>query len=305
MSVPDPATTNWVPLQGRPSGAAYFGQYQASGHTYYDGDCVIGSDGILYMCVTDGTTTPPVAWPGASAPQGVAGPQGPAGVGIPSPVVNGSWIKGVSGAAVWTPLTQDQLPTNLGATEPALPGSDYNQATAAGWYVGTPTDANRPPSNMYAHVQVFQFGGPQYKQIAHRYDSLDRWERLYIGGVGWTIWNQTQFTPDRNWISIASNPGYVNGFVDYGVPYGPAMYRKLASGLVIFKGLISAPGPGLAFTMPAGYRILTGSTNYIFHAASSANLATETWRIDGNGAMVYSNASAWVSVAGIQYYAES
>lgn len=109
MSVPNPSTTDWVPLQGK-AGAAYFGQYQASGHTYYDGDCVIGSDGILYMCVTDGTTTPPVAWPGAPAPQGVAGPQGPQGVGIPMPVVNGSWIKGVGGAAVWTPLSFSEIP---------------------------------------------------------------------------------------------------------------------------------------------------------------------------------------------------
>ena len=255
------------------------------------------------MCVTDGTTTAPIAWPGAAAPQGVAGPQGPAGVGIPSPVVNGSWIKGVSGAAVWTPIVQGDLPATLQAQALGMPGDDYNQALSAGWYFGSPSSANRPGA-YWCHVQVFQFGGPQYKQVAQRYDALDVWERFYIGGSGWFPWYQTQFAPS-GWINVASNPGYVNGFADYGVPYGPAQYRKLSSGLVVYRGLISAPGPGLAFTPPAGYRIQTGSTNPIFHTASSVNLGTETWRIDGNGAMVYSNAAGWVSVSGIHYFAES
>ena len=219
MSVPRPATTNWVPLQGRPSGAAYFGQYQASGHTYYDGDCVIGSDGILYMCVTDGTTTAPIAWPGAAAPQGVAGPQGPAGVGIPSPVVNGSWIKGVSGAAVWTPIVQGDLPANLQAQALGMPGDDYNQALSAGWYFGSPSSANRPGA-YWCHVQVFQFGGPQYKQVAQRYDALDVWDVFTL--VKWLVSVVSDAIAPSGWINVASNPGYVNGFADYGVPYGPA-----------------------------------------------------------------------------------
>lgn len=300
MSVPNPATTDWVPLQGK-IGTTYFGQYQASGHTYYDGDCVIGSDGILYMCVTDGTTTPPAAWPGAAAPQGVAGPQGPAGVGIPSPVVNGSWIKGVSGAAVWTPLTQDQLPTNLGATEPSIPGADYNLATAAGWYVGVPSDANGPPG-MYAHVQVFNFGGPQYKQIAHQYNSLDIWQRLYMSGVGWTIWNQVQFTPDRQWNAVAAL-GYVGGFSDYAAPYGPCEYRKTANNMVICRGLMNCPNPGTAFTFPVGYRPAPGR-NLIWHTANSAQRADETWRSGGAGEMIYQAAASWASLAGLTFYAD-
>jgi hypothetical protein len=41
----------------------YLGDY-ASGPVYNDGDIVIGADGIAYMCVVDGTTTPPEPWPG-------------------------------------------------------------------------------------------------------------------------------------------------------------------------------------------------------------------------------------------------
>lgn len=107
-TIPDPATTEWVPLQGKAS-LAYYGQHQV-GQAYYDGDCVIGTNGVLYMCVKNGTTAAPPAWPGASAPQGPAGPMGPVGTGIPMPVVNGSWIKGVGGAAVWTALAATDVP---------------------------------------------------------------------------------------------------------------------------------------------------------------------------------------------------
>ena len=31
-----------------------------------DGDIVLAADGIAYMCVVDGTTTPPEPWPGAN-----------------------------------------------------------------------------------------------------------------------------------------------------------------------------------------------------------------------------------------------
>lgn len=307
MSVPDPATTNWVPLQGRPSGAAYFGQYQASGHTYYDGDCVIGSDGILYMCVTDGTTTPPVAWPGAPAPQGVAGPQGPQGVGIPMPVVNGSWIKGIGGAAVWSTIAQTDLPSNLSTYGATAPGKDLNNATAAGWY-GVSQDSdqwgptlNRPFS--YGVVQTIGMNAGTIRQIGYQHGLLDLFHRQYSSNT-WRVWVQTYFGPpiDVNWRSVVSD-GYVNGFSDYAAPYGPCQYRKLASGLVVCQGLMNCPGPGLAFTPAPGYRCTPGR-NLIFHTASSAAVATETWRLDGNGSFVYQNGASWSSIAGISYYAD-
>jgi len=114
MSVPDPATTKWVPMQGaRLGGMAYWGSYEAT-RTYYDGDCAIGTDGILYMCTKDGTVgVAPTTWPGRAGPQGAkgdTGAQGIQGVGVPMPVVNGQWIKGVGGAAVWTPLLATEVP---------------------------------------------------------------------------------------------------------------------------------------------------------------------------------------------------
>lgn len=40
----------------------YLGDY-TQGPTYKDGDIVIAEDGLAYMCVKTGTTTPPEAWP--------------------------------------------------------------------------------------------------------------------------------------------------------------------------------------------------------------------------------------------------
>jgi hypothetical protein len=126
-SIPDPVTTKWVPLQGNVAERlAYWGSYSAS-KTYNDGDCAIGSDGILYMCVQNGTVgKAPVKWSGAGAPQGPAGPVGSQGVGIPTPVVNGQWVKGVGGAAVWSAISISDVSNALakptyGTTLPASP----------------------------------------------------------------------------------------------------------------------------------------------------------------------------------------
>lgn len=133
MSVPNPATTEWVPLQGnKAERMAYWGDYSEL-KTYNDGDCAIAADGILYMCVKNGTVgTAPVKWPGVGNPQGPSGVQGPMGIGIPTPVVNGQWIKGVGGAAVWSAITLSDVPNaaakpDYGTALPASPvdGQEY------------------------------------------------------------------------------------------------------------------------------------------------------------------------------------
>lgn len=134
MSVPNPATTQWVPLQGKVP-VTYLGQWQ-SGRTYYDGDAVIGANGVLYLCCVDGTTTAPETWPGAGqvGPQGIQGPQGPQGIGVPAPVVNGQWIKGVGGAAVWSAIAAADV-TGLVAPDTAwhVVGTAGEPAYQNGW----------------------------------------------------------------------------------------------------------------------------------------------------------------------------
>jgi hypothetical protein len=61
----DPSAPEGLSWQIPPSGMNldYLGDF-ASGPAYNDGDIVIGADGVAYMCVVDGTLTPPVPWPG-------------------------------------------------------------------------------------------------------------------------------------------------------------------------------------------------------------------------------------------------
>jgi len=84
----------------------YRGDWAAG--TYYDGDIVVGTDGFPYVCVKDGVTTAPVPFPGANG-------------GIPLPVQNGKWVKGVGGAAVWAAITA--------ADVSGLPGQQLDRVT--------------------------------------------------------------------------------------------------------------------------------------------------------------------------------
>ena len=82
-----------------------------------------GDECLLVLTEEDRTpwaiTTAPVygeGEPGPPGPVGPAGPkgdQGPAGVGVPQPVVNGQWIKGVGGAAVWSAIARADVPLPL------------------------------------------------------------------------------------------------------------------------------------------------------------------------------------------------
>lgn len=73
-------------------GVAYVGAYDPA-HTYHDGDYVVGADGITYQCVKEGTVgVSPTPW---TTPL----------QGIPTPVVNGQWIKGAGGIPVWSAIT--------------------------------------------------------------------------------------------------------------------------------------------------------------------------------------------------------
>jgi len=77
----------------------YLGSY-VGGPVYNDGDIVIGPDNIAYMCVVDGTTTPPEPWPGVGAATAI-GPPGPQGAqGIQGPPGTNAAI--VADATYWT-----------------------------------------------------------------------------------------------------------------------------------------------------------------------------------------------------------
>lgn len=134
---------------------------------------------------------------GPQGPQGVkgdTGAQGPAGSGGVPTVVNGQWLKGVGGAAVWTALAD----ADIGAAAPRLsyqgmplPGDDFNGATANGWYYSLTTSAHSPFPGSYlgVHVVVAANNAAYIRQFAYDYGTTKAWMRSNIGNV-WTAWAQ-------------------------------------------------------------------------------------------------------------------
>ena len=93
MSVPDPATTDWVALWSLTGGVAldYKGSWAAGSYT--DGDVVV-HQGVTYMCVRP-TSAAPVPWPLASgsASYGTSPPA--------NPVDGQIWMLPASDGVVW------------------------------------------------------------------------------------------------------------------------------------------------------------------------------------------------------------
>lgn len=310
MSTPDPATTKWVPLWtlSGPGGTGamgltYKGAYAAG--TYVDGDIVIGSDGIAYLCINPTTTSPipspwpaagPIGQPGPQGPQGPQGVPGPAGSGVPT-VQNGKWLNGSGGAAVWASIGQPDLPQNLGAGCIDLPGLDCNAVAVSGWYWANNTCANIPFAqfNGYLVTYVAAFNNGHRRQIAHLYSSADRYERYCVSGV-WSAWVQTQWT-DPGWVNFPTP--HQNGWVNY-PGYPPARYRRLATGLVILSGLLQSGTNNTIFnSLPSTH----APTDYYRHFGSMGNDAIASVRIATSGTVQLTYpGGGWITIDGVSFF---
>ena len=304
MSVPNPATTDWVPLGGSTVDLRYLGAWAAG--SYVDGDVVMGSDNIAYLCVRP-TTNAPVSWsgisgpvgpPGPQGPQGPAGIQGPAGAGIPT-VQNGKWLNGSGGAAVWASIGQTDLPANIGAGCIDLPSLDCNAVTVTGWYWANNTCVNIPTVqfNGYLFTYVAAWNNGYRRQIAYPYPTLASYERNCSAGA-WSAWVQTQWHP-TGWVNAATP--LLNGWTNYGAPYPPARVQQLASGLVVMSGLLTGLSntSSTAFTLPAppagiGAQFIP---NTYRHMGGWATDALASVRIDTGGNVMLSAPSGLGSLA--------
>jgi hypothetical protein len=274
--------------------------------------------------------------------------QGAPGVpGYPTPVVNGQWLKGVGNAAVWQPIAASDVSGLVTKTQTALAAvnTDVGWAGASapslldevtpsvGGYslrsYGAPAAGNGTRLTLRNNGQPFTVlhattGGSGVPFWLYSYNQPTP---SVVVGIGETIefvydsqypyWLQVTrgvaalVTPDQQWRSISSL-GYGAGIADYGAPFGPARFRKLASGLVVCDGLIQATsftGGNGAWTMPVGYRPLAtggGARQLIFGGASSVSPApSELWRIaETGGVSLMASGSPWVSTASIHYYAD-
>ena len=120
---------------------------------------------------------------------GVPGPPGTAGVGVPVPVVNGQWIKGSGGAAVWSPIAQSDLPTNLGPTSQTV--TDWNAITATGYYIAT-NATNQPAggaTQFYGYCQVWTAGYQTQTLTELANAAVPRTYRRQQINNTWTAWS--------------------------------------------------------------------------------------------------------------------
>ena len=129
----------WKPPAASGSQITYTGAYDPA-HTYHDGDYVVGADGITYQCVKEGTVgVTPTPWSPWSVP-------------VPT-VVNGEWLKGVGGAAVWSPIAPTDV-TGLAA-----------RASSAIYVMNPNTDLAWPGGSAYSTAIEVTLGGGTLRSL--------------------------------------------------------------------------------------------------------------------------------------------
>ena len=95
---------------------------------------------------------------------------------------------------------------------------------------------------------------------------------------------------------------YLNGWIDYGVPYSPCGYRKLANGLVVLRGLVKNGTANPICQLPAGYR---PGLQMLYCVQSTPNTATRV-DIQTDGVVINNGgANGWVSLCNISFLAEN
>ena len=135
---------------------AYRGDY-AAGTTYNDGDIVVAADGFSYVCVKDGVVgSAPVTFPGANG-------------GIPLPAVNGQWIKGSGGVAIWSAIT----PTDVGLVCARVEQSVDISAASGAYTLVTFNTVN------------FDTGGFRNGTFPGRLYAVNAGYYIIMGGVRW------------------------------------------------------------------------------------------------------------------------
>jgi hypothetical protein len=200
---------------------------------------------------------------GSIGPPGPTGPAGPAGPGIPLPAVNGQWIKGAGGVPVWSAIADADVPSlsagqRLGTV--AAAHSDWNAITTAGWWMAAGA-ANAPDAQWWIGLVLVHDPSWQVQNVWQFTNwPLVQRVRAKIAG-SWTAWVNPQ-TPDTwHTVGAAGEPGFQNGWSNYGGGWPAMRFTKLSDGTVHLQGLVKdgTVGSGVPiFALPAGYRPTAG-----------------------------------------------
>ena len=200
----------------------------------------------------------------------------------PSPVVNGQFVKGVGGAAVWQPIARADL---NGAISPGVGDSagnavqvaDLNNATSVGWYQGRvdSNTANRP-ANVWCSVQTVNLDtGTALRQFAYEHGSQRAWMRYY---PPWSAWQQ--IWPNAGAARLAGQVAG-NGSIAWGFPAGAFTVSHPGAG----NYTITSVG---GFSTPYGVILATIiGQSYVIGAAQGS---PTTWNV------YVTTPSAWADV---------
>jgi hypothetical protein len=114
----------------------------------------------------------------------IRGPQGPAGPGVPTPVVNGQWIKGVGGAAVWSAIATADLPSAY-----AIKRTSGSLVAPSGF---TPVQMTATPINVggFTTPDAYRIGFPVTG--IYLVGQLATWAGGQSGGTSWESFIQLE-----------------------------------------------------------------------------------------------------------------
>jgi hypothetical protein len=95
---------------------------------------------------------------------------------------------------------------------------------------------------------------------------------------------------------------YINGWADYGAPYGPAGFRKLSNGLVLMRGLCALGTVADICVLPAGY---CPGMVMVFNVQTNPNIACRLDVHPGGILQHVGGSNAWISLSNICFLAEN
>jgi hypothetical protein len=225
----------------------------------------------------------------------------------------GQVVIGSPGLYIFSPLGQDHVivapgtytVTNWGSLAVKIPPTTAGEGASVVPEVIPWTDN----TSKFPHRDYIVLGQRvSIGRIAWRYPALERAANPVV----------TNPWSDSGWQRLGIEIAYLDGHTNYGVPHGAAgevAIRRLPSGLVIGKGLISggARTGQRIFQIPVGFRPTSTPLIPILHTANNQSGA-ESFRlaVPGNGSYAADhdwcllNSAGWVwgSLAGITWLAE-
>lgn len=241
------------------------------------------------------------------------------GAGIPSPVVNGQWVKGAGGAAIWASVVSTRQINASGANLVLTPpvgladavwlnpsGGSIQNIDPTGLANGTTVTLWNWAGTLTTIQHMGGTGRLWLKNGANAllssYDTI-----TFVWDAGLNLWIEVSRSigaGDGAW----TNATLLDNWTNYGGGFQVARFRKLSNGMVTLQGLIhctGTPSANSVINLPAGYR---PSLNLIFTCSNTAGQSR--WDVRPDGSVIISTGDStgapanYTSLSTIQFYAD-